>query len=275
MVGFYKHIILLLSFCSLLFSSCESHNGDKEKGILSDDCFFSIMESGEFEGYIFKYREFNSAEALAKFKTFDEMVAAMKIPDDSLKILTVEGLAWSNMFWGLNGMYKAYGGLETTEIDGVDIMTGLNNGWVKLQENMEGAAYLLKIWQNMEVPRNFDFDQFSLDPKDKCSTIDQGMMPLLLSLDKFNWSLSDEAFRCMAHIAFEKIEKQSSLPDTYSYSTIKYNYVALAAVALKLAVLSEEQRQELQYFVAMSGGVDDVEIQHLIDLVGKAAGSVL
>ena len=134
MVGFYKHIILLLSFCSLLFSSCESHNGDKEKGILSDDCFFSIMESGEFEGYIFKYREFNSAEALAKFKTFDEMVAAMKITDDSLKILTVEGLAWSNMFWGLNGMYKAYGGLETTEIDGVEFRIPVRGDQLALLE---------------------------------------------------------------------------------------------------------------------------------------------
>ena len=100
------------------FSSCEQHSGREEKGLLPDDRLSSVMQ----------------------------------IPEDTLKILTVEGLAWSNMFWGLNGMYKGYGGFETTEIDGVDIMTDLNNGWVRLQEEIEGAAYLLKIWQDMDEP---------------------------------------------------------------------------------------------------------------------------
>ena len=244
---------------------------------LDDKLLDSIMYSPDYNGYIFKHRECHNPETIAQWKTYEQRVAASQIPEDTLKILSTEGLAWSNIFCILNPDYRAYGTLEVTEIHGVDQITDLSNGWVKLSKQIDGAAYLLKIWKNMEIPEDggSSYSFSTMEPKEKCKIVDQGLIPLILSLDKFNWSLSNHALKAMAEIAFEKISKQIQYPDTYSYGSIKYNYVALASIALKIADLSSEEKNELQYYIHMSGTINEPDVQHFIELIQNAVVSAL
>ena len=78
------------------------------------------------------------------------------------------------------------------------------------------------------------------------------------------WGLSETGLGLIADIAFEKIEKQIQYPDSYNYGSIKYNYLALAAVALKLADLDSQEKDKLQCYIQMSDSVNEPEIQHLM-----------
>ncbi len=270
--------IFLLSMIGLFcFSSCEKPPVQEEP--VKEEVppieyleFYDekeILASPDYDGFVYKFEKFQNPDAWAgPTYGMDDRFELTRIPDEEMSKLGAEGMALSALFHPLRGTWIAY---DSVWLWFENIMIPYSNLLKELSERPNGAGYLLKVYNNMRVPSDTtemrSIDSYSLEIKDKCTILDQGYMPLLISSEVFLNQLSDGGCKLFAEIAFGKFLEQYQCPEIYSWFSLKCQLLAAAKALLRIADFTEEERDFLAYFIRMSGRVKPEEMVPIMELI--------